>query len=117
MKITTLETERIQLRPMVDNDLPIFFDWMSDIRNLHLWWADRNILSYNQFVDDFYHRDRSFFGHFFTIAESNASQDNRAPSAIGLTYTYNLNYIDKFTYLAVYLVPEKTRQDNANIFL
>jgi hypothetical protein len=69
MRIANLENSRTKLRPMVDSDLPVFFRWMSDTRNLHLWWADREILSFDQFVDDFRRRDRGFFGHFFTVQE------------------------------------------------
>lgn len=111
MNLIKLETTRIKLRPMINDDLPIFFNWMSDTRNLHLWWADRDILSYEQFINDFHRRDRGFFGHFFTVQEVASQKENSTSSVIGLTYTYNVNYIDKHAYLAVYLIPEKTKQN------
>lgn len=105
----SLKTRRISLRPMLNDDIDVFFQWMSEKNNHYMWWTDRQLFSYQHFVEDFHHRNRSFFGQFFTV-ESLEPDSELESSIIGLTYTYKVNYIDRFAYICIYLIPEETKQ-------
>lgn len=108
MESISIETKNIKLRPLLPSDVSEIFNWMYDLRNLHLWWADRTVLSYKQFVEDLNFRLDRFFGHFFVVEDKGTDAQSR--SIIGLTYTYNVNYVDHHSYLCVYLIPERTQK-------
>lgn len=95
----------IGLRPVNADDHDVLFQWHTDARNIHLWWADRHVLSYEQFVEDFRSQFNGYMQAFFMVDYTDAD-DETYP--IGLVYTYNTNWIDRFTYLAVYLAPDYT---------
>jgi RimJ/RimL family protein N-acetyltransferase len=99
----TLESKRVKLRPVNPDDYKTLFEWHSEANNLHLWWANREILTFDQFVEDFQDRLRSSI-HIIMIIET---QDN-SPTPVGMTYNYNPNFIDRFTYLCIYLAPQYT---------
>ncbi|MCP4522471.1 MAG: GNAT family N-acetyltransferase [Cytophagales bacterium] len=91
-----------QLRPISKEDYPFIYECQTDLRNLHLWWEDRDLYSYESFVDDFQRRLRRFI-HTFCIIEHNNEP-------VGFIYNYNTDFVDKYTYLCVYLKPEATAQ-------
>lgn len=97
----------ISLRPVSMDDYDVLFTWHTDARNIHLWWADRHVLSYEQFVEDFRSQFNGFMQAFFMVDYTDAKGKSQP---VGLVYTYNTNWIDRFTYLAVYLSPEFTAQ-------
>lgn len=106
LDIPSLTSRRLRLRPVNPDDYKMLFQWHSDVHNLHLWWADRTILSFDEFVDDLRRRLRS---HIQTMFMVDMLQDGDA-IPVGMTYTYNANMVDRFTYLCVYLSPEHTRK-------
>lgn len=97
----------ISLRPVNMEDYEVLFLWHTDARNIHLWWADRHVLSYEQFVEDFRSQFNGFMQAFFMVDFEDADGETKP---VGLVYTYNTNWIDRFTYLSVYLSPEYTGQ-------
>lgn len=102
--LPTLKSKRVHLRPLNPDDYRILFLWHSDTRNLHLWWADRNILSFEEFIEDFQRRLKTFIQTIFMIE---TVQDTKQVP-VGIVYTYNTNLIDRYTYLCIYLSPEHT---------
>ena len=100
----TLKSKRISLRPVNPDDNRTLFFWHSNPANLHLWWADRRILSFDDFVEDFRRRQTS---QIHTVLMIDAVIDD-TKQTIGMVYNYNTNWVDRYTYLCVYLSPEHT---------
>lgn len=107
LQLPPLQLGAVSLRPVSMDDYAVLFSWHTDARNIHLWWADRHVLSYEQFVEDFRSQFNGFMQAFFMIDYTNGKGD---PQPAGLVYTYNTNWIDRYTYLSVYLAPDYTRQ-------
>ncbi len=99
-----LQNEHIRLRPLLKSDYETIFEWHSDLRSLHLWWDDREILPYEAFVEDFQRRLRRHIDTLFLI------ENKETKALIGMVYSYNTSLIDKYTYLCIYLIPEATQQ-------
>lgn len=89
-----------QLRPISKADFNFIYDCQTDLRNLHLWWEERDLLGYEAFVEDFQKRLRKNI-HTFCIIEHEGEE-------IGFIYNYNTDFVDKYTYLCIYLKPEAT---------
>jgi RimJ/RimL family protein N-acetyltransferase len=102
--LPTLKGERVDLRPINPEDYPTLFQWHSQMGNLAMWWADRQLVSYEEFVDDFQRRLGSLI-QVILIVEV-AGQECHTP--VGMAYSYNTNLIDRYTHLCVYLSPEHT---------
>lgn len=94
--------DNIILRPISKADYDFIYDCQTDLRNLHLWWEEKDLLTYEAFVDDFQKKLRRFI-HTFCIAEYKGTP-------IGFIYNYNTNFVDQYTYICVYLKPEATAQ-------
>lgn len=71
---------------------------------MHLWWTDRDIMPFEEFVEDLQRRLRRFIQSIFLIETLDAAEP------VGLIYTYNANLIDRYAYLCVYLAPEYARR-------
>ncbi len=99
----TLADDRIHLRPLNPDDYRTLFAWHGDVRNLHLWWADRRILAFDDFVDNLRARLRQRIYTIFLI-EPNAIETGVAP--MGMVYAYDLDPTDRFAYLCTYLTPD-----------
>lgn len=104
--LPTFKSERLSLRPLNPDDYKTLFLWHSDLRNMHLWWADRNILSYEEFVEDLQRRLKTFIQLILMIDVEQGEEGD--PVTAGMIYTYNTNLVDRYVYLCVYLVPEYT---------
>jgi len=101
----TLKSKRLCLRPVGPEDYRTIFLWHSDPQNLYLWFADRHIPSFEEFVEDFRRRLRTYIQIIFIIE---IIQDKKEQTPVGMVYTYNTSLIDRYTYLCVYLSPEHT---------
>ena len=102
--IPAFESERIILRPMNPDDYRMIFAWQSDLRNLHLWWEDRQILAFDDFVEDFRKRLRGPIQVLFIIEL--CEEEESEP--VGMIYAYNTSFTDGYTYLCIYLTPRHT---------
>lgn len=98
--IPTLTGKHVILRPITRDDYKDIFRFQTDMRQLYLWWADRDILSFEEFVEDFQRRLRRFIQTIFIIESVNEKK------TVGMIYSYNANLIDRYAYLCVYLSPE-----------
>lgn len=65
MKYPRMKSRRVILRPVNPDDYKLIFKWQSNMENLHMWWADRRVMSYDEFVDDFHRRVKGFFHQMF----------------------------------------------------
>lgn len=104
LQTPALADERIRLRPLNPGDYRALFVWHSDMRNLHLWWADRRILDYETFLDDLRSRLHGRIHTLFVIEAPGARPDEAA--LMGMVYVYDMNAADGFAYLCIYLVPD-----------
>lgn len=102
--LPTLKSKRVHLRPVNPDDYKTLFLWHSDPTNLHMWWADRHIQSFEEFANDFQRKLKSLIQTIFVIEVKEGESGNRA----GMVYTYNAAWTDRYTYLCVYLSPEYT---------
>jgi len=102
--IPTLTGKQVTLRPITRDDYKHIFKWQTDTRQLHLWWADRDILPFEEFVTDLERRLRRFIHTIFIIESIN----DKKPA--GMVYSYNTSMLDRYTYLCVYLSPEYIRK-------
>lgn len=106
IEIPILTGKHVSLRPITRDDYKHIFNWQSDTRQLHLWWADRDIFTYEEFVEDMDRRLRRFIHTIFMI--ETGDDQNKKPA--GLVYNYNTSRIDRYTYLCAYLSPEYIRK-------
>lgn len=102
----TLKGEGVTLRPVTPDDYRILFQWHSELGGLHLWWADRQLLSFAEFVNDF--RQRLGTGAHVIMMVELIGEDRQTP--VGVIYTYKTDLNDRYTYLYMYLAPEYTAQ-------
>ena len=98
--IPTCAGKYVCLRPITREDYRSIFKFQTDMRQLHLWWADRDILPFEEFVEDLQRRLRRFIQTIFIIESATEKQP------VGIIYSYNANLIDRHAYLCVYLSPE-----------
>jgi hypothetical protein len=82
------------------------FSWHSDPRNLHVWWADRRLMSFGEFVERFQKRLKGLIGHI-CITELTQGEE---PARAGAIFTYNTDMVDRFNYICSYLAPEHSAQ-------
>ena len=104
MDFYNLRTKRVELRPIREEDYAIIFEWHFDPRQIHLWWDERHIQSYSEFVEDFDKRLRYFFFTFFIVIR----KDEETDIPVGFTYTSRFNSIDRYVYSTMYLTQEHT---------
>lgn len=107
IKFPKLKTENIVLRPFNPDDFKIVFRWQSNTDNLYLWWADRTVLPFDEFVADFQRRLKGSIHQIFMV---DVIESDEKAKTVGMVYNYQTNMVDKFTYLCVYLIPEYTAQ-------
>lgn len=106
VKSTKLSWENIVLRPIEYSDYEKIFQWHSDTENLHLWWTDRYVYSFEIFIEVFKRKVASNYLTAFIITVRNEEKI----TDVGLVYAYNANIIDKYSYICVYLEPTHTNQ-------
>jgi RimJ/RimL family protein N-acetyltransferase len=105
-RLPSLRSERVNLRPLCPDDYRTLFSWQSDLRNLHLWRTERDILSFEDFADDLRRRLRAFIQVLLMVE---VTIDQHAVP-VGIVYSYNTDLVDRYTYICVYLTPEFTAQ-------
>ena len=106
LTLQALKSARVSLRPITPDDYNILFLWHSDASSLHLWWPDRYILSFDEFIDDLRKRIRTYIHHIMMVEYTQGNEK----SVVGMVYNYNSNTVDRYTYLCVYLPPEYRAQ-------
>ena len=94
-KIMTIRGEKVVLRPMTVEEIPIFYEWATDSDSTPFWYDDGVIPSYEQFTQDW---GRHYFdgsdphrGRCFTIlignraiGEINYNEINRNKDSVEL---------------------------------
>jgi RimJ/RimL family protein N-acetyltransferase len=96
-KVSSIIGRHIILRPFLTNDLEDVFTWRSDTADLHLWFQRPEILSWEEFVDDFGGFLRSYI-HIIMMIEAPSSD-----SSIGMIYSYKPDYLNGHVFLCAYL--------------
>lgn len=96
---TNFTTDLFSLRPLLSDDFRNIFSWQTDISDMYLWWEERYVLSYEQFCDNFQRRLRGFIDTALMVDIVNKAGHSTA----GMIYNYKSNYIDKNTYICIYL--------------
>lgn len=99
-----LKGNNINLRSITPDDYKFLFEWHINTQNLHLWFVDRQIKLFEEFLDEF----RRKFGRFFhTLFIIQCTESNKP---LGMVYFYNANFVDKIVYICIYLDPQFTAQ-------
>ena len=99
-----LETQKIKLRPVTSNDYDMLYSWHFSTGQIHLWWDERHIRSFDEFVNDFNNKLRYFFFTFFVVVK----REHETDIPVGFTYTSRFNPVDRYVYSTMYLDREFT---------
>ena len=99
-KANVLRTQRTALRPVGKDNYPLLYQWWHlEFEQIHLWWDERKVLTYEEFVEDFDRRLRYFFFTFFVIYY----YGDGAEVPVGFTYTSRYSAVDRYLYGTMYL--------------
>lgn len=102
----SLQSATIQLRPLNPDDFRLLFQWHSRADELAMWWTDRKMMAFPDFVEDLEHRLRGSIFIFLMIDKPHEGE----AETVGFTYAYQVNLIDRYAYVCTYLTREFTRQ-------
>ncbi|NPA71647.1 MAG: GNAT family N-acetyltransferase [Gammaproteobacteria bacterium] len=103
--VNTLETQRTILRPVSRENYHFVYKWWHlEFEQMHLWWDERRLLSYEEFAEDFDKRLRYFFFTFFVIFYYHDGEE----TPVGFTYTSRYSAVDRHLYGTMYLTQEYT---------
>jgi RimJ/RimL family protein N-acetyltransferase len=91
------ETKHILLRPIEEKDLPLLHKWRNSVDFIKFCSVRRNPVGYEDFIAEL-KRDFEKDRHLQFIIEA---KNKNVP--IGTIYTYNLNLIDGYVFITVYL--------------
>jgi len=97
MKITSVTGKHICLRPFLEQDIESVFQWRCDISDLHLWFQRPEILSFQEFIEDFDKFTRGFC-HILQIICTPVSQ-----TPIGMTYSYKADYFNGHVFVCTFI--------------
>ena len=104
--MNNLKGRRVVLRPINDDDYSLVYKWWHlDFEQVYLWWDERRLFTYEEFVEDIHKRLRYFFFTFFIICYFS---DNEGEIPVGFTYTSRYNAVDRYLYGTIYLSKEYT---------
>lgn len=91
----------IALRPLLASDLQSIFQWRSNISDLHLWFQRPEILSFDEFLNDFNGFVKNFV-HVLMVL----TRPTTANVPIGMVYSYRPDYLNGHTFLCAFLASE-----------
>ncbi|MCP3923542.1 MAG: GNAT family N-acetyltransferase [Desulfobacterales bacterium] len=103
-----LKSRRLILRPLKKNDEPYLYQWNMDPDVRHMWTQDRDIPSYDRFIEKYTRKIKNRFDLFFMIQQKTSGQP------IGFIYDYASDSIDRNAYLCLY-IDENTNARGAGI--
>lgn len=86
------------LRPIGREDYPAFFQWRTDMLNVHLWMSVRRVPTFEEFAAEMDQVLRSAIT--FLIC------DKESGERIGFTQAYNMNLSDGWCFILTYLLPD-----------
>jgi RimJ/RimL family protein N-acetyltransferase len=95
-RIKSILGRHINLRPFLTEDFERVYAWRSNSYDLHLWFQKPEILSIEEFIDDFNGFIRNFV-HILMIVETFSGD------AIGMTYSYKADYLNGHAFLCTYI--------------
>lgn len=91
------------LVPVSRQNLPQLYQWVTNIETTMLWINRRDILTYEQYVEEMEWKIKH---QVFTQLVITRRND---PAAVGTIYAYDTNFTDGYTFITVYLMPTCTR--------
>lgn len=100
----TLSGRFIKLRPVIsEEDMMAMSRWRNDLQTLYLWSTRRHLVSFQEFVDEFV-SDMKTDRHIHLMIVS------RKDEAIGMIYSYGVQWVDGHCFITTYLDPTKTKR-------
>lgn len=100
METVSIMGKHIFLRPFLEKDMEFTFQWRCIASDLHLWFQRPEILSLQEFIDDFNGFIRNFC-HIIQMICTPAS-----PIPIGMTYSYKADYLNGHVFVCTFMDSE-----------
>lgn len=88
---------KLHLKPVRRSDLSFIYEMETSGHDNFLWTNNKRLFGENQFYDDFYRKEVTYFNSYFLIYIE--VQDN----PIGFVYSYGADSNDRYCYATMYL--------------
>lgn len=98
MTLQSLVGNWVYIRPVSRDDYPAIHEWRSDLRYLHLWQAQRRVLSFDEFIPEIESTIRTSI--LLTVVETSSNRP------VGIVQAYNVNQVDRWAHLLMFLEPD-----------